>query len=156
MPCSRESPCGGLLRVVLTGVDFLLEECLNGHSYRSGVSPFDERRPPPGRFAHLGNAEMSGICAICGEDIEPTRGRAALYCKACSTKKDDRPRPCWWCLRSIAGPCVRHGGPPSIERDRKTALAYYYKRKALATNKRNRNAARDRRRRLEGVARVTA
>ena len=39
MPCSLESPCGGLRRVILVTPDFWLEECLNGHSIRHGAAP---------------------------------------------------------------------------------------------------------------------
>jgi len=87
MSCSRLLPCGGVLRVVLVDEDFILEECLQAHSYRT-EKPAVER--VPGRFARLGRATLPDPrpCLTCGALVQPGHGRAPDYCRGCRKERD--------------------------------------------------------------------
>jgi hypothetical protein len=133
MTCTRETPCGGLLKTVLVATDFILEECIgSAHSYRTGAPALEVVEPERGRYAHLDKLEPGAHrrCGGCGKDIEKVRGPGALFCCACAVLRKHGPRPCWYCAQSKNGPCSRHGGPPPEDRDRIASLAYYHRKRS--------------------------
>lgn len=112
MCCTRESPCGGMLRVVLTTPDFIIEECIgSAHSYRSGVGAFDKEPERRGRFAHLVNRPR----VIEADLVLAPKDPACRYCR-----------------RSDLGACSRHGGLSKAVRDRVHFYRYSLRRNRRA------------------------
>lgn len=127
------------------GVQRLLARCLNGHTRFKNLDKDEPRER--GRFANLsrvGGTSDERVCRDCGDQIEATRGPLALYCAACSTsrknagKRQRRELPrhhgCPWCIQSQQGPCARHGGASTVERNRARSRQRYWTRKQQNMN----------------------
>ena len=97
MSCSRATPCGGVLHTVLVDEDFVLEECVNAHSYRTEAPA---AAPERGRFAHIRGTYQARVPLPDGW-APPEPG-------------------CRWCAQTAGPACMRHGGP-----DQRTRQAWW-------------------------------
>lgn len=85
MACSQASPCGGVLRQTVRGGDFIIEECLNGHTFRSGAPA-----PPHDKKQHrdvLTTAILPKL-AITSRQRRDQKTVAEGRCKRCGEKRE--------------------------------------------------------------------
>lgn len=95
MTCARGT-CAAPMREIIATPTWQLLSCINGHDVRVGAGPFDRREPEP---------------------VPPPDPR----------KLPPVPPGCGWCTTSRShghGPCTRHGGPTTKERQRMRQTAW--------------------------------